>query len=158
MRLQNFFFFCPYAYEIPDKPRTWYGVLEYIPDPSRLKDIITGFHMILSHGAKLHPAARYWGLERITANQKLVEPLCADLGYAVRKLMLGSSLADSPILAKEDALNGSWRGFIDSLRAAMDKQGEEILDEGIMKKIIDKIAPSAPDVPEAAAITRLLIR
>jgi len=121
------------------------GVLNWLPNPSRLNDVKTGFAMIHTHGASLHPAARYWGLERVTSNQKLVEPLCADLGYAVKKLMPASSLAASPILQKEDALDSGWKSFIGALRAALDEKGGALIDEATMREIQKAIAPSHTD-------------
>jgi len=121
------------------------GVLNWLPQPSRLEDVKTGFHMIHTFGACLHPAARYWGLERITSNQKLVEPLCADLGYAVKKLMPASSLAASPILQKEDALDAGWKAFIGALRAALDEKGGQLIDEATMAAIQKSIAPAHTD-------------
>lgn len=119
------------------------GILPYIPDPNRTKDVVAGLKMIAAFGARLHPAARYWGLDRLSANQKLVETICSDLGYAVRKLMPASSLAASPILAKEDGLDASWKGLIDALRAAMDDRGKELLDKKIFEEIKKSIAPEA---------------
>lgn len=128
------------------------GILAFLPEPNRLEHVIQGFVMIEAYGAQLHPAARYWGLDRVSANQKLVESVCADLGYAVRKLMPASSLANSPILQKEDNLHSGWKTFIDSLRAAMDKRGSELVDEAILDTIKSRIAPAA--VPNNA-ISRL---
>lgn len=121
------------------------GVLNWLPNPSRLNDVKTGFAMIRTYGASLHPAARYWGLERVTSNQKLVEPLCADLGYAVKKLMPASSLAASPILQKEDALDSGWKSFIGALRAALDEKGGALIDDATMKEIQKAIAPAHTD-------------
>jgi hypothetical protein len=134
------------------------GILPYMPNIAQLSDIETGWFMIHNHGAALHPAARYWGLERITANQKLVEPVCANLGYAVRKLMAGSSLASSPILAKEDALDAGWKSFVDSLRAVMDERGKEMMSEEIMNDIRARIAPKASDTNRIESIKQLLIQ
>lgn len=108
---------------------------------------------IFIHGAALHPAARYWGLTRQTANQKIVEPLCADLGYAVKKLMPVSSLAASPILAKEDALDSGWKSFIDSLRSFLDERGQEMMDESVLKSIKAAVAPRAGSVTSVAQIS-----
>lgn len=121
------------------------GVLNWLPQPSRLEDVKTGFGMIRVYGAALHPAARYWGLDRVTSNQKLVEPLCADLGYAVKKLMPASSLAASPILQKEDALDAGWKAFIGALRAALDEKGGQLIDEATMQHIQKAIAPAHTD-------------
>jgi len=133
------------------------GILPYLPTISQMKDIQTGWLMIESHGAKLHPAARHWGLTRVTANQKIVEPVCADLGYAVKKLMPMSSLAESPILKKEDALNATWKKFIDALRAAMDKHGEELLDTNIFDDIKASIMPEKRDDRMIQSVKKLLI-
>jgi len=122
------------------------GILQYLPQPSRMLDISTGWLMIAAHGAALHPAARFWGLKRISANQKLLEPLAADLGYAVRKIMPGSSLAASPILAKEDQLDGGWKTLVDAIRSAMDKKGEELLDPALIEEVKKAIAPTKGDV------------
>jgi hypothetical protein len=122
------------------------GVLPYMPDPSRVEEVITGLSLIERVGAALHPAARYWGLERQTANQKIVETLAADLGYAVRKLLGVTTLAASPLLMKEDGLDAGWRAFVDALRAAMEDRGKELLEEGVIKAIKDKIAPKAVEV------------
>jgi hypothetical protein len=132
------------------------GVLRFLPQPSRLADVRTGFALIAAHGARLHPAARYWGLERITSNQKLVEPLAADLGYAIRRLMPGSSLAASPILMKEDALDSGWKTFIDALRSALDKKGGELIDEETMKAIKAHIAPAETDSAHVAEVAALI--
>jgi len=134
------------------------GILPYMPSVAQMKDIKTGWLLIATHGAKLHPAARYWGLTRISANQKLVEPVCADLGYAVRKLMPNSSLAASPILAKEEALNTQWKAFIDSIRASMDQRGEEMLDQGILEEIKKSIMPTRKDSDEIVSVKRLMIQ
>lgn len=122
------------------------GLLPYLPDPNRTKDVLAGLKMIASFGARLHPAARYWGLDRLSANQKLVETICSDLGYAVRKLMPASSLAASPILAKEDGLDASWKALVDALRAAMDDRGKELLDRKIFEEIKQSIAPTAKEL------------
>jgi len=134
------------------------GILSYMPTINQMKDIQTGWLLIEAHGARLHPAARHWGLTRITANQKIVEPVCADLGYAVRKLMPMSSLALSPILRKEDSLNATWKRFIDALRAAMDKQGEEMLDTDIFSDIKASIMPEKKDDTLIKAVKKLLIK
>jgi hypothetical protein len=102
--------------------------------------------MIASHGAKLHPAARFWGLDRLSANQKLVETICSDLGYAVKKLMPASSLAASPILQKEDGLDAAWKGLIDAIRAAMDERGKELLDSKVFEEIRKAIAPTSKEL------------
>jgi hypothetical protein len=133
------------------------GILPYLPDPTRTKDIVAGLMMISTHGAKLHPAARFWGLERMTSNQKIVETICADLGYAVKKLLPVSSLAASPILKKEDQLNSAWKSFIDSLRAMIDERGKDLMDEGIFKEIANAIAPNAGTVEGVTEIKRYLI-
>jgi hypothetical protein len=122
------------------------GILPYIPSPSRTSDVIAGLDMIERFGAQLHPAARYWGLERVSANQKLIETMCADLGYAIKKLMPASSLAASPILAKEDGLDSAWKGLIDALRSAMDERGKDLLDNKIFEEIKKAIAPSASEL------------
>lgn len=132
------------------------GVLNWLPQPTRLDDVKAGFAMIYTHGAALHPAARYWGLERVTSNQKLVEPLCADLGYAVKKLMPASSLAASPILQKEDALDSGWKAFIGALRAALDEKGGELIDQDTMKKLQAAIAPTHTDSGKIREVAGLL--
>jgi len=132
------------------------GILPYLPAPGRLSDVKTGWALIKAHGAKLHPAANYWGLERVSANQKLVEPLAADLGYAVRKLMPGSSLAASPILLKEDALDAGWKGFVDALRAAMDAKGGELIDATTLEAVKKAIAPKAQDTPVIREVAGLI--
>lgn len=63
------------------------GIIQYLPTPSRIDDALYGLKLIEKYGAALHPAARFWGLSRITSNQKIVEPLYADLGYAIRRLV-----------------------------------------------------------------------
>jgi len=131
------------------------GILSYIPDPARLSDIATGWRMIDMFGAALHPAANYWGLTRMTANQRLVETLCADLGYAMKKLMPLSSLSASPILAKEDALHGGWKTFIDSVRAAMDAQGAKMVDQKVMTEIRKKIQPTDAGVSFVSPVAGL---
>jgi len=118
------------------------GILVYLPEPSRTSDVLSGLQLIELHGAALHPAARFWGFDRVTSNQKLVESLCADLGYAVRKLSPASSLAASPILMKEDALDSAWKGLIDAIRAAMDERGKELLDKKVFDELKAKIAPT----------------
>lgn len=128
------------------------GIIDYLPEPTRVSDVATGFTMIAMYGAKLHPAARYWGLERVTSNQKLVESLCSDLGYAVRKLVPASSLANAPALQKEDFLNGGWKTFIDSLRAAMDERGKEMIDDKVFKQIQAKVAPTGSSNPAAKQV------
>jgi len=134
------------------------GILPYMPTVAQMKDIKTGWLLIATHGARLHPAARHWGLQRISANQKLVEPVCADLGYAIKKLMPNSSLAASPILAKEEALNSQWKAFVDAIRASMDKRGEEMLDKGIMEDIKRSILPTKGDTAEIVSVKRLMIQ
>lgn len=119
------------------------GILPYMPDPSRLEEVVVGLTTIERLGAALHPAARHWGIERQTANQKIVETLAADLGYAVRKLLGITTLAASPLLSKEDGLDAGWKTFIDSLRSAMDERGKELLEDTVMQAIKDKIAPKA---------------
>jgi len=119
------------------------GILQYMPEPKRTKDIVAGLRMISQFGAQLHPAARFWGLDRMGANQKLVETICADLGYAVKKLMPASSLAASPILQKEDGLDSAWKGLIDAIRAAMDDRGKELLDSKVFEEIRAAIAPTS---------------
>lgn len=132
------------------------GILAYIPNPSRMSDVRTGWVMIAAHGAALHPAARFWGLQRISANQKLVESLAADLGYAVRKIMPGSSLAASPILAKEDLLDSGWKTLIDSIRAAMDQRGQDLVDAGLLEDVKKAIAPTKGDITVVPDIKKLL--
>jgi hypothetical protein len=122
------------------------GILPYLPEPNRTTDIVSGLRMIASHGAKLHPAARFWGLDRLSANQKLVETICSDLGYAVKKLMPASSLAASPILQKEDGLDAAWKGLIDAIRAAMDERGKELLDSKVFEEIRKAIAPTSKEL------------
>jgi len=122
------------------------GILPYMPDPSRLEEVVAGLTVIERLGAALHPAARHWGLERQTANQKIVETLAADLGYAVRKLLGITTLAASPLLSKEDGLDSGWKTFIDSLRSAMDDRGKELLEDTVMQAIKDKIAPKAATI------------
>jgi len=134
------------------------GILSYLPTISQMKDIQTGWLLIESQGARLHPAARHWGLQRVTANQKIVEPVCADLGYAIKKLMPMSSLAASPILTKEDALNATWKKFIDALRAAMDQHGETMLDGKILDDIKASIMPSKRDDRLVLSVKKLLIQ
>jgi hypothetical protein len=133
------------------------GILAYLPEPTRTKDIVAGLRMIEAYGARLHPAARYWGLDRLTANQKLVETVCADVGYAVKKLMPASSLAASPILQKEDGLDSAWKGLIDAIRAAMDDRGKELLDEKVFKQIKKSIAPKKAQIEGIAEIKGYLM-
>jgi len=132
------------------------GVLSYLPSPTDVDDILTGLEMISFYGAALHPAARFWGLERVTCNQKLVEPICANLGYAVKKLMPASSLAASPILRKEDALHTGWKTLIDNLRAAIDERGKELLSTDVFESIQKAIAPSAADLEGLDIIDKYL--
>jgi len=134
------------------------GILSYLPSIHQMKDIQTGWLLIKAQGAHLHPAARHWGLTRVTANQKIVEPVCADLGYAIKKLMPMSSLAESPILKKEDALNATWKKFIDALRAAMDQHGENLLDTRILDDIKATIMPAKKDDKMVQSIKKLLIQ
>jgi len=134
------------------------GILSYLPTINQMKDIQTGWLLIEAQGARLHPAARHWGLQRITANQKIVEPVCADLGYAIKKLMPMSSLAESPILKKEDALNATWKRFVDALRAAMDQHGETMLDGKILDDIKASIMPSKKDDTLVLSVKKLLIQ
>jgi len=134
------------------------GILSYLPTISQMKDIQTGWLLIEAQGARLHPAARHWGLQRVTANQKIVEPVCADLGYAIKKLMPMSSLAESPILKKEDSLNATWKKFIDALRAAMDQHGETMLDGKILEDIKASIMPSKRDDRLVLSVKKLLIQ
>jgi len=118
------------------------GILELLPEPARLADVNIGWLLISTHGAALHPAARYWGLDKQSCNQRLVESLCADLGYAVRKLFPVSTLAQSPILRNENGINSGWKTFIDALRQAMDKAGETMVDETVLAEIKKRIAPT----------------
>jgi hypothetical protein len=132
------------------------GILPYLPRPTRVNDVRTGFTMIRAYGAALHPSARHWGFVKVSANQKLVESLCADLGYAVRKLTGASSLAASPILQKEDALDSGWKTFIDSVRAAMDERGQDLVDDSVLQEIKLRIAPSADNSIDFESIARLV--
>jgi hypothetical protein len=132
------------------------GILQFLPQPTRLADVRTGWVMIAAHGAALHPAARFWGLNRISANQKLLEPLAADLGYAVKKIMPGSSLAASPILQKEDQLDSGWKTFVDAIRAAMDKRGEELVDASMLDDVKRAIAPTKQDLGQMTDVKKLL--
>lgn len=133
------------------------GILPYLPEPTRTKDVVSGLRMIAASGAKLHPAARFWGLERLTGNQKLVETICSDLGYAVRKLMPASSLSASPILSKEDGLDSAWKGLIDAIRSAMDERGKELLDDKIFAEIRQSIAPAAAKLEGVSEIKGYLM-
>lgn len=133
------------------------GILPYLPEPTRTKDIVAGLRMIESHGAQLHPAARFWGLERMTANQKLVETICADVGYAIKKLMPASSLAASPILQKEDGLDAAWKSLIDAIRAAMDERGKELLDDKVFEQIKRSIAPKSAELEGIQEIKGFLL-
>jgi hypothetical protein len=132
------------------------GVLNYLPNPTDVDDVLTGLEMISTYGAALHPAARFWGLDRVTCNQKLVEPICANLGYAVKKLMPASSLAASPILKKEDALHTGWKTLIDNLRAAIDERGKELLSSDVFESIQKAIAPSAAELEGLDIIDKYL--
>lgn len=108
---------------------------------SRLQEVEDGLALIEVYGAALHPAARYWGLNKQSASQKSVEPLCADLGYAVKKLLKNSSLKDSPILKKQDQMNGAWKTLIDGIRIELDR-GEEAI---VSKNVMDIILPFSGD-------------
>ncbi|POS85438.1 hypothetical protein EPUL_003930, partial [Erysiphe pulchra] len=56
---------------------------------------IEGLQMFSTVCAALHPAARYWGQKHVSANQKSVESVYADLGYAVKTLIPTSTLENS---------------------------------------------------------------
>jgi hypothetical protein len=132
------------------------GILPYIPEPSRIEDILAGLEMISLYGAQLHPAARFWGLERVTCNQKIVETICADLGYAIKKLMPISSLAKSPILQKEDALDTAWKTLIDNIRATIDERGKDLMSKEVFESIRKTIAPIASELPGLLEIDQYL--
>ncbi|KAI6251193.1 hypothetical protein HI914_00427 [Erysiphe necator] len=112
-----------------------FGLLALFPEPARLQEVEDGLSLIEAYGAALHPAARYWGVNKQSASQKSVEPLCADLGYAVKKLLKNSSLKDSPILRKEDQLNGAWKTLIDGIRIELDRGKEAIVSKNVMDLI-----------------------
>lgn len=132
------------------------GIIQYLPAPSRVEDVLYGLRLIEKYGAALHPAARFWGLARITSNQKIVEPLCADLGYAIRRLVPGCSLSGSPILCKEDGLNLAWKSLVDSLRIAMDDRGKEMLGDEVFDAIKDHVAPRKAHIKGLKMIKRFL--
>lgn len=133
-----------------------FGLLRLLPEPGRLVEVEDGLKLIRDYGAALHPAARYWGLNKQAAGQKSVEPLCADLGYAVKKLLPNSSLKDSPILKKEDMLNGAWKTVIDGIRIELDKSQEMIVSSKVLQLITSRIAPKINKEPSTERIFRLM--
>ncbi|POS85196.1 hypothetical protein EPUL_003123, partial [Erysiphe pulchra] len=134
-----------------------FGLLRLLPEPTRLVEVSDGLQLIRDYGAALHPAARYWGLNKQSAGQKSVEPLCADLGYTVKKLLPNSSLKNSPILRKEDQLNGAWKTVIDSIRIELDKRSETMVSAKVLKMITTRVAPRINKEPNTDRIFRLMV-
>lgn len=131
------------------------GIMQFFPDQSRFDLLKSGVLLIDAHGAALHPAANYWGLERISANQSAILPLIQDLGYPIWKLFPASSLASAPAFQKNDVVNSKWRAFIDSLKAKMDESAEKMMDAETFEKIRVKVTPQAEESESLLAVMAL---
>jgi len=117
------------------------GILAHFPEQVRFKLLINGFQLVEAHGARLHPAAHFWGLERVSANQKDIETLVQDLGYAVTRLFPLTTLAKAPAFSRTDVVSTVWKTLIDALKVKMDEEGSKLLDDATFQSIQKQIAP-----------------
>ncbi|KHJ36187.1 hypothetical protein EV44_g3622 [Erysiphe necator] len=73
-----------------------------------------------------------------------------------KKLLKNSSLKDSPILRKEDQLNGVWKNLIDGIRIDLDRGEEAIVSKNVMDLITTRITPQISSEPNTDRILSFL--
>ncbi|POS86977.1 hypothetical protein EPUL_001547 [Erysiphe pulchra] len=89
----------------------------------------------------------YWATHPVDEAPALLIParqiksLCADLGYAVRKLLPKTGVGKSSIMSREYQLNIAWKTTIDSIRLELQEAQGKMAGSEAMKMIMKRIAP-----------------
>jgi hypothetical protein len=116
-----------------------FGLLSFLPNPGRLVTLMSGFRQAQFYAAQCHPAANFWKVPRVTLTQRSVEDIVADIGYAIRILFPGDSLASAPAFEKEAGLSMAWKTFIDGVKSQMDKSVAETVKPETMQRVLPSL-------------------
>lgn len=122
-----------------------FNLLAYLPNPSRLVTLARGFKQAQFYGAACHPAARHWGVNKVSLSQRSVQDVVADLMYAIKQLFPADTLAASPLARDDSNVNVTWKTFIDGLKAKIDESVKEMVSPETMKDVLPSLTPGTKE-------------
>lgn len=130
-----------------------FGIAKYLPNKGLITSMLTMKWQVEQDPLAYHPAATFWGHAKRSINQKSIDLLLADVGYALQKICPHESLSASPIFDNMPAASGDWQKFVNAVKAAM----EHVTDTFMKSKVVQSVAGSSA-VVENEEILRLLFQ